>query len=105
MSAFRKFISIGLTAILVAGLLTPRAAFGLTVREEEKMARSFLPIIFKYFNMIEDPVIVNYVNKVGIELLRVWTSPCLTTDFTSLIRIHSTLLPFQPAIFLSIAGW
>ena len=65
MSAFRKFISIGLTAILVAGLLTPRAAFGLTVREEEKMARSFLPIIFKYFDMIEDPVIVNYVNKVG----------------------------------------
>ncbi len=65
MKVFRKIIVIGLTTILVAGLLTPQTVFDLTVREEEKMARSFLPIIFKYYDVIEDPAIVNYVNKIG----------------------------------------
>ena len=54
-----------MAAFLVAGILTPQVVFDLTVSEEEKMARSFLPIIFKYYDNIEDPVIVNYVNKVG----------------------------------------
>ena len=65
MSMFRKLIGLWLTAVLVMGQLTPQAAFGLTVSEEEKMARSFLGIIFKYYEIIEDPTIVNYVNKVG----------------------------------------
>lgn len=65
MKGFRKIIGIGLTTILVAGLLTPQTVFDMTVREEEKMARSFLSIIFKYYDMIEDPAVVNYVNKVG----------------------------------------
>ena len=65
MSMFRKLIGLWLTAVLVMGQLTPQAAIGLTVSEEEKMARSFLGVIFKYFEIIEDPTIVNYVNKVG----------------------------------------
>jgi predicted Zn-dependent protease len=65
MKVFRKIIRIGVAAILVAGLLTPQVVFDLTVSEEEKMARSFLPIIFKYYDVIEDPIIANYINKVG----------------------------------------
>ena len=65
MRVFRKLIGVWLTAILVMGHLTPQAVFGLTVSEEEKMARSFLNVIYKYFEVIEDPVVVNYVNKVG----------------------------------------
>ena len=96
MKVFRKIIRIGVAAILVAGLLTPQVVFDLTVSEEEKMARSFLPIIFKYYDVIEDPIIA----KSEIELWPNWTNLCFTTDFTSLIRIHTTLLPFPPAIFL-----
>ncbi|MGD9182412.1 MAG: M48 family metalloprotease [Desulfobacterales bacterium] len=65
MRVFRKLIGTWLTAILVIGHLTPQAVFGLTVKEEEEMARSFLGIIYKHYEIIEDPAIVNYVNKVG----------------------------------------
>lgn len=65
MQAFRNLVGVWLTAILVMGHLTPQAVFGLTVKEEEKMARSFLGIIYKHYEIIEDPAIVNYVNKVG----------------------------------------
>jgi predicted Zn-dependent protease len=65
MSVLRKLIGVWLIAILVIGHLTPQAVFGLTVSEEEKMARSFLGFIFKNFEIIEDPAVVNYVNKVG----------------------------------------
>jgi len=65
MSVLRKLIGVWLIAILVVGHLTPQAALGLTVAEEEKMARSFLGFIFKHFEIIEDPAVVNYVNKIG----------------------------------------
>lgn len=65
MNVFRKLVGIGLTVVLLAGLMTPQTAVSLTVSEEEKMARSFLGIIHKYYEFIEDPVVVNYVNKVG----------------------------------------
>ncbi|MGD9044549.1 MAG: M48 family metalloprotease [Desulfobacterales bacterium] len=62
---FRKMIGVWLAVILVAGHLTPQAGFGLTVKEEEEMARSFLNVIYRHFEIIEDPAVVNYVNKVG----------------------------------------
>ena len=65
MRMFRKLIGVWLTAILVMGHMTPQAVFGLTVSEEEKMARSFLGVIFKHYEVIEDPTVVNYVNKIG----------------------------------------
>jgi hypothetical protein len=61
MSLLRKLIGVWLIAILVIGPLTPRAVFGLTVSEEEKMARSFLNVIYKHYEVIDDPVVVNYV--------------------------------------------
>ena len=65
MNIFKKITRIGVIAIVVAGLLIPQDVFVLTVSEEEKMARSFLPVIFKYYDVIEDPVVVNYINKIG----------------------------------------
>ena len=81
MNVFQKIIRIGVAAFLVAGLLTPQVVFDLTVSEEEKMARSFLPIIFKYYNNIEDPVIVNYVNKVGNRIVAKLDEPLFQYRF------------------------
>ena len=54
MSLLRKLIGVWLIAILVIGPLTPRAVFGLTVSEEEKMARSFLNVIYKHYEVIDE---------------------------------------------------
>ena len=65
MNLFQRITRIGVVAIVVAGLLIPQDVFVLTVSEEEKMARSFLPVIFEYYDVIEDPVVANYINKIG----------------------------------------
>ena len=45
--------------------LSPQSAFGITVSEEEKLSRAILRYIYQRFEIIDDPVIVEYVNKVG----------------------------------------
>ena len=81
MRVFRKLIGVWLTTILVMGHLTPQAVFGLTVSEEEKMARSFLNVIYKYFEIIEDPAVVNYVNKVGKRIVAGLEEPLFNYRF------------------------
>jgi len=81
MRVFQKLIGVWLTAILVVGPLTPRAAFSLTVKEEEKMARSFLNVIYKHYEIVEDPVVVNYVNKVGKRIVAGLKEPLFNYRF------------------------
>ena len=81
MRMFRKIIGVWLTAILVAGHLTPQAVFGLTVKEEEEMARSFLNVIYRHFEIIEDPAVVNYVNKVGKRIVAGLEEPLFNYRF------------------------
>jgi len=50
---------------LLLSPLSPQGAFGITVSEEEKLSRAILRYIYQRFEIIDDPVIVEYVNKVG----------------------------------------
>jgi predicted Zn-dependent protease len=61
----RKFIYIWIAALLLLSPLSPQGAFGITVSEEEKLSRAILRYIYQRFEIIDDPVIVEYVNKVG----------------------------------------
>ena len=61
----RKFIYIWIAALLLLSQLSPQSAFGITVSEEEKLSRAILRYIYQRFEIIDDPVIVEYVNKVG----------------------------------------
>ena len=61
----RKFIYIWIAALLLLSPLSPQGAFGITVSEEEKLSRAILGYIYQRFEIIDDPVIVEYVNKVG----------------------------------------
>ena len=55
--------------ILIAGMLIPNQAFSITVKEEEELSREFMKYILKHAELIEDPLIVNYVNNVGKRLI------------------------------------
>jgi predicted Zn-dependent protease len=65
MQIIRKFIYVWMAALFLLSLLSTQVASGLTVSDEEKMARSFLKIIFSQFEIIDDPVIADYVSKIG----------------------------------------
>ncbi len=61
---------VGLVAIvLLVDLLCPYAATGITIKEEEEMAREFMRYITAQFEIVDDPVIVNYINKIGKKIL------------------------------------
>ena len=65
-----KLLLICLCFLLVTGAFMPKAAFSITAAEEEELSREFMKVILKSVKFVEDPVIVNYVNKIGKWLWR-----------------------------------
>ena len=71
MKPFQKIVAIGVVLILAVSILVPPAVFSITVKEEEDMSREMLGMIHKYFEIVDDPAIVTYVNKIGNRILSV----------------------------------
>ena len=65
-------------------LLAPLGAqlsSGLTVVEEEKLSRSILEYIYRQYEIIDDPVIDEYVNQVGSRIVSVLEDPVFDYKF------------------------
>ncbi|MGB5750026.1 MAG: M48 family metalloprotease [Desulfobacterales bacterium] len=69
MKPIKKIIAIGVMVLFTLGSLISPAVFSITVKEEEDMSRQMMAMIYKYFDVIDDPVIVPYVNKIGQRIL------------------------------------
>ena len=69
MDSLKKIIVGLVTVVLLADFLCPYAAKGITIKEEEEMAREFMKYITAQFEIVDDPVIVNYINKIGKKIL------------------------------------
>ncbi len=44
--------------------------FAITIKEEEKLAKDYLKVIYKYFTIIEDPLVSSYINKLGNKIVK-----------------------------------
>jgi len=55
--------------LFTLGSLISPAVFSITVKEEEDMSRQMMAMIYKHYDVIDDPVIVPYVNKIGQRIL------------------------------------
>ncbi|MEJ2221716.1 MAG: M48 family metalloprotease [Desulfobacterales bacterium] len=77
----RKFIYICIAALLLLSQLNPRGALSLTVGEEEKMGRSILRYIYQQYEIIDDPEVVDYVNKVGNRIVEGLEDPLFNYRF------------------------
>jgi len=60
--------------IFLTGLITPPGAQSISAKEEEKLAKEFLIAVKKYYQFIDDPIIVNYLNDIGQRLVKVFPS-------------------------------
>jgi predicted Zn-dependent protease len=69
MRNIHKSVVIAVTVIFAVGSIIPPAVFGLTVKEEEDLSQEVLRAIFKQFEVIDDPLVVTYVNNIGNRLL------------------------------------
>ena len=65
MQIIRKLAYLWIAAFFLLSPLGSQIARGLTVSDEEKMARSFLKVIYRYYEIIDDPVVADYVSKIG----------------------------------------
>ena len=69
MHAVKKNIAGLIALVFLSGLFGPPAATGITIKEEEDLAREFLRYVTLQLEIIDDPIIVEYVNSVGKKIL------------------------------------
>ena len=56
-------------AVIAIVSFVPPVVRGITIKEEEDLSRQMMAAILKYYDVIEDPVVVNYVNDIGNRIL------------------------------------
>ena len=69
MKLIPKNIIIGVIVVFTLICFIATAVFSITVKEEEDMSRQMMAMIYKHFDIIDDPVVVMYVNKIGQRIL------------------------------------
>lgn len=69
MMFIKKLIVIYSLITFIAFIGLPKEVQCITVKQEEELSREIMKIVQKHFEFIEDPLIVNYVNKVGKNII------------------------------------
>ncbi|MBA3018440.1 MAG: M48 family metalloprotease [Desulfobacteraceae bacterium] len=69
MRFYKKIFIIFTALILLTDVCFPKAALSISVKKEEEMGREFMRVVLEHFKLIEDPFIVNYVNKIGNKIV------------------------------------
>ena len=59
----------------------PDIAEGITIKDEEELAREFMKVVKSNYKFVTDPVIVNYVNDIGKKLVSIMPEQALTYRF------------------------
>ncbi len=72
MCKFKKIIAAMTAAVIfTCGLITPETASSLTIKDEEELSVEFLEAVFGAYDVIKDPVINDYINKIGQKIISV----------------------------------
>jgi len=69
MNFFRSSGFRNLLIILMVILLIPSSVSGITPKEEEEMSQEFMKFAIKHFQFVDDPLIVDYINQVGRNII------------------------------------
>ena len=81
MQQIRKLACLWIASSFLLSLLSPQVASGVTVTDEEKMARSFLKVIYRQYEFIDDPDIADYVSKIGNRIVSKLDKPLFIYHF------------------------
>ena len=71
MLIYKKIVTIlTLTCLLLSSnLVVPANSLGITIQEERELAKEFMTVIEARYTLVKDPVIVDYVNRIGKRIL------------------------------------
>ena len=65
----RMRIAVQALVLILVLIWSGGPARAITIKEEKELSKEFLELLKKQLPLIEDPVIVDYVNKVGRKIL------------------------------------
>jgi len=69
-----KSVTVWTFFLILPYILFPNKGFALTTKEEEDLSREFLTMAFENYQIIQDPIITDYINKIGRKVLFVMPS-------------------------------
>jgi len=69
MQLIRKACVLCFVLIFIVNILIPKGALCITIQEEEEMSREVMKVIMKHYELIHDPLIVNYINEMGQKIV------------------------------------
>lgn len=69
MDGFKKIGVIFTLAMFISGVLSPNLTSGITIKEEEELAREYMKILTAHLDIVDDPVINDYISTLGKKLL------------------------------------
>ena len=64
-----RILAVFLVVSIIAPLFCPGSIQAITVKEEETLSKEVLRVIFQHFEIIEDPYLWRYVNRIGQRIL------------------------------------
>ncbi len=67
--------------LVIAASLMPKGALAITIQEEEELAREFMKVVLTRYKLIDDYLIVNYVNEIGNKIVTVLPPQPFTYHF------------------------
>ena len=65
MKFVRKSLLLCSALIIIVGIFAPKGALSITIQEEKEMSREVMKVILRHYDIIKDPLVVNYINKIG----------------------------------------
>ncbi|MGD8770036.1 MAG: M48 family metalloprotease, partial [Desulfobacterales bacterium] len=69
MQLIRKAFLFCFVLIFIVNILVPKGALCITIQEEEEMSREVMKVIMKHYELINDPLIANYINQMGQKIV------------------------------------
>lgn len=69
MKIVKQCILVGTVLIFACGIISPKNVSAITIQQEEELSREFMTLILAHYEIIKDPVIVNYVNDIGQKIV------------------------------------
>ncbi len=81
MTKKKRVRALWIWALLINLLVFVSNVQAITIKEEKELSREFLKVVATHYQIIEDPIITDYVNKVGQKILAVLPPQPFTYHF------------------------
>jgi Zn-dependent protease with chaperone function len=69
MQRIKRILLLSVGSLLIFGIIVPEAAWGITIKEEEELSRQFMKVVLSRYELIQDPVVIDYMREIGRQIV------------------------------------